>query len=85
MDYQYVWFTGTVFRIKNKNLFAFVHSIGNELHIYVNYNDALYNPDQYFMRILNCIRYINDEMKLSAREYVVYKKAEKKRRFQLHS
>lgn len=72
LDYQYVWFTGAVFRDKELDMVAYVNSISNNLHIYTESRDTFYNPNEYLTPILNIVRRINREMNLLAEELITY-------------
>ncbi len=39
LDYNYVWYSGAVFRNEVQGQTAYVHTIGNKLHIYVDCSD----------------------------------------------
>ena len=54
--------------------FAYIHSKGNDLHIYVYGEDSYYNPNEYLTRISSIVRNINKGMGLSAVEYLTLRK-----------
>ena len=70
LDYQYVWYTGAVFRNTQQNQTAYIHSKGNDLHIYVYGEDAYYNPNEYLTPISNIVQSINKDMGISASEFL---------------
>ena len=73
LDEKYVWLTGAVFRNEEQEQTAYVHTQGNDLHIYVSGVGAFYNPNEYLSPITNHVRNINKDMGLSAEEYVTYR------------
>ena len=73
IDYQYVWYTGAVFRNESQNQFAYVHSLENELHIYVYGEKDYYSLNEYLTPILNKIRYINKKLGIFAEELLTYR------------
>ena len=74
LDYRYVWYTGAVFRNIQQNQTAYIHSLGNDLHIYVYGEDKYYNLNEYLTPITNIVRNINKGMGLSAVEYLTFRK-----------
>ena len=74
LDYRYVWYTGAIFRNELQNQSAYVHSIGNDLHIYVFGEDNLYSLNEYLTPILNTVRSINNDMGLSSKEFLAFRK-----------
>ena len=74
LDYRYVWYTGAVFRNIQQNQTAYIHSLGNDLHIYVYGEDKYYNLNEYLTPITNIVRNINNRMGLSAVEYLTFRK-----------
>ena len=74
LDYQYVWYTGAIFRNTQQNQTAYIHSLGNDLHIYVYGEDKYYNLNEYLTPITNIVRNINKGMGLSAVEYLTFRK-----------
>ena len=74
LDYQNVWYTGAVFRNTQQNQTAYIHSLGNDLHIYVYGEDKYYNLNEYLTPITNIVRNINKEMGLTAVEYLTFRK-----------
>ena len=74
LDYQNVWYTGAVFRNTQQNQTAYIHSKGNDLHIYVYGEDAYYNPNEYLTPISNIVRNINKDMGISATEFLTCRK-----------
>ena len=70
LDYRYVWYTGAVFRNAQQNQTAYIHSVGNDLHIYVYGEDAYYNPNEYLTPISNVVRNINKDMGIMATEFL---------------
>ena len=67
---EYVWYSGAVFRNDYQKQTAYIHTKGNDLHIYVDAIDPYYNPNEYLTPIQSIIRSINSEMNLSAEEFV---------------
>ena len=74
LDYQNVWYTGAVFRNAQQNQTAYIHSLGNDLHIYAYGEDKYYNLNEYLTPITNIVRNINNRMGLSAVEYLTFRK-----------
>ena len=74
LDYQNVWDTGAVFRNAQQKQTAYIHSLGNDLHIYVYGEDKYYNLNEYLTPITNIVRNINKGMGLSAVEYLTFRK-----------
>ena len=74
LDYQYVWYTGAVFRNTQQSQTAYIHSAGNDLHIYVFGDDPYYNLNEYLTPISNIVREINKTIRLSAVEYLTLRK-----------
>ena len=74
LDYQYVWYTGAVFSNKPQKQKAYIHSVGNDLHIYVYGEEEYYNYNEYLTPIVNIVHDINDSLGLSAMEYLTYTK-----------
>ena len=70
LDYQYVWYTGAVFRNELQKQSAYIHTIGNVLHIYVYGEEECYNLNEYLTPIINRVRYINRTIGISAEEYL---------------
>ncbi len=70
LDYNYVWYSGAVFRNEAQAQIAYVHTIGNSLHIYVDCNSSFYNPNEYLTPILNEVRGINQDIGLQAEELI---------------
>ena len=73
LDEEYVWYSGAVFRNDYQKQTAYIHTKGNDLHIYVDALDPYYNPNEYLTPIQNIVRAINSDMNLSAEEYVTYR------------
>ena len=73
VDYQFVWYTGAVFRNESQNQTAYVHSLGNDLHIYVYGENGFYSLHEYMTPILNKVRNINKNMGISADELLTYR------------
>ena len=74
LDYRYVWYTGAVFKNTQQKQTAYIHSLGNDLHIYVYGEDKYYNFNEYLTPITNIVRNINKSMGLSAVEYLTFRK-----------
>ena len=74
LDYRYVWYTGAVFRNIQQNQTAYIHSLGNDLHIYVYGEDKYYNLNEYLTPITNIVRNISKGMGLTAIEYLTFRK-----------
>ena len=70
---EYVWYSGAVFRNDYQKQTAYIHTKGNDLHIYVDSLDPYYNPNEYLTPIQSIVRSINRDMNLSAEEYVTYR------------
>ena len=70
LDYQYVWYTGAVFRNELQNQSAYIHTLGNDLHIYAYGEEEYYNLNEYLTPIINRIRYINRYIGISVEEYL---------------
>jgi hypothetical protein len=70
LDEKLVWYSGAVFRNESQQQTAYIHTKGNDLHIYVEARDSYYNPNEYLSPIQSIVRAINSEMNLSADEYV---------------
>ena len=70
LDYNYVWYSGAVFRNGAQAQIAYVHTIGNNLHIYVDCLDSFYNPNEYLTPLINEVRGINQDMGLQAEELI---------------
>ena len=73
---EYVWYSGAVFRNDYQKQTAYIHTKGNELHIYVDALDPYYNPNEYLTPIQSIVRAINKDMNLSAEEYVTYREGD---------
>ena len=73
---EYVWYSGAVFRNDYQKQTAYIHTKGNELHIYVDALDPYYNPNEYLTPIQSIVRAINRDMNLSAEEYVTYREGD---------
>ena len=73
IDYQYVWYKGAVFKNELQKQNAYVHSLGNDLHIYVYGESVYYNLNEYLTPILNKVRYINKSIGISAKEFITYR------------
>ena len=73
LDYQYVWYTGAIFRNNQQNQTAYIHSEGNNLHIYVYGEDKYYNLNEYLTPISNIVRNINMGLGISAVELLTYR------------
>ena len=73
IDYQKVWYTGAVFRNEQQNQTAYVHSLGNDLHIYVYGEHEYYSLNEYLTPISNRVRRINKNMGISAEELMTYR------------
>lgn len=74
IDYRYVWYTGAIFSNAIQKHTAYIHSVGNDLHIYVYGKDRYYNLNEYLTPISNIVRNINNGMGLSAVEYLTFRK-----------
>ena len=70
LDYDCVWYSGAVFRNENQRQVSYVHSISNDLHIYVDSIVYFYNPNEYLTPIINDVRSINSDMGLKAEELI---------------
>ena len=75
-DYQYVWYTGVVFEKNQQNQTAYIHTLGNDLHVYVYGEDKYYNLNEYLTPITNIVRNINKGMGISAEEYYTFRSNE---------
>lgn len=73
LDEGNVWYSGAVFRNDYQKQTAYIHTKGNDLHIYVDALDPYYNPNEYLTPIQSIVRSINRDMNLSAEEYVTYR------------
>jgi hypothetical protein len=73
---RYVWYSGAVFRNDYQQQTAYIHTKGNDLHIYVDTLDSYYNPNEYLTPIQSIVRAINSDMNLSAEEYVTYREGD---------
>ena len=73
IDYQKVWYTGAVFRNEQQNQTAYVHSLGNDLHIYVYGEHEYYSLNEYLTPISNRVRRINKNMGISVEELMTYR------------
>ena len=73
IDYQKVWYTGAVFRNEQQNQIAYVHALGNDLHIYVYGEHEYYSLNEYLTPISNRVRRINKNMGISAKELMTYR------------
>ena len=76
LDERYVWYSGAVFRNDYQQQTAYIHTKGNDLHIYVDTLDSYYNPNEYLTPIQSIVRAINSDMNLSAEEYVTYREGD---------
>lgn len=76
LDERYVWYSGAVFRNDYQQQTAYIHTKGNDLHIYVDTLDPYYNPNEYLTPIQSIVRAINSDMNLSAEEYVTYREGD---------
>ena len=74
LDYRYVWYTGAVFRNELQNQSAYIHTIGNDLHIYAYGEEEYYNLNEYLTPITNNLRNINKDLGLSAIEFLTLRK-----------
>ncbi len=74
IDYRYVWYSGGIFRQHDSKQTAYIYTISNELHIYVNNENSFYDPNEYMTPIMANVRRINEELGISADELVTYKK-----------
>lgn len=73
LDERFVWYSGAVFRNHYQKQIAYIYMKGDDLHIFVDTLDSYYNPNEYLTPILSIVRAINDDMNLSAAEYVTYR------------
>ena len=73
LDYQYVWYTGAVFRNTQQDHTAYINSVGNDLHIYVYGEDKYYNLNEYLTPISNIVRNINQGLGITAAEFLTYR------------
>ena len=76
LDERYVWYSGAVFRNDYQKQTAYIHTKGNDLHIYVDALDPYYNPNEYLSPIQSIVRAINSDMNLFAEEYVTYREGD---------
>ena len=77
LDERYVWYSGAVFRNDYQKQTAYIHTKGNDLHIYVDALDPYYNPNEYLSPIQSIVRAINSDMNLSAKGYMTYSEGDK--------
>ena len=77
LDDRFVWYSGAVFRNEYQQQTAYIHTKGNNLHIYVDSRDSYYNPNEYLSPIQSIVRAINSDMNLSADEYVTCREGDK--------
>lgn len=73
---EYVWYSGAVFRNDYQKQTAYIHTKGNDLHIYVDALDPYYNPNEYLTPIQSIVRAINSDMNLSAKGYMTYREGD---------
>lgn len=78
IDHDNIWYTGAIFKNTAQRQIAYIHSLKNDLHIYVFEDDQYYNPNEYLTPISNIVRHINSDMGLLAKEYLIYQKNGKK-------
>ena len=77
LDEEYVWYSGAVFRNEYQKQTAYIHTKGNDLHIYVDALDSYYNPNEYLTPIQSIVRAINLDMNLTAKGYMTYREGDK--------
>ncbi len=77
LDERHVWYSGAVFRNEYQQQTAYIHTKGNDLHLYVDSRDSYYNPNEYLSPIQSIVRAINSDMNLSADEYVTCREGDK--------
>ena len=77
LDGDNVWYSGAVFRNDYHKQTAYIHTKGNDLHIYVDALDSYYNPNEYLTPIKSIVRAINRDMNLSAKGYMTYREGDK--------
>ena len=71
-----VWYNVAVFRNEYRHQKAYITIEGNDLHIYVDDLGIYNNPNEYLTPIQNLVRAINNDMNLSAEEYVTYREGD---------
>lgn len=72
LDYENVWFSGAVFSNRS-GLKAYVNAEDKELHIFTNSIDPFYKATDYLNRFRESVKITNNELGLSAKEYVTYR------------
>ena len=55
LDEKLVWYSGAVFRNDYQQQTAYIHTKGNDLHIYVDSRDPYYNPNEYLSPIQSIV------------------------------